>query len=68
MQDKLKLCPFCGGKAMYFYRESKDSHGWSYEVDHGVSCNSIDCYANMGTYETKEEAISAWNRRVEVVE
>lgn len=48
-----KPCPFCGGKAS------------AIEV---LNCYAIavrcdNCHATSGNYDTKEEAITAWNRR-----
>lgn len=69
MPNELKPCPFCGSEARLFsfcegvYDETK--------LKHNVQClNEKDCFARVGRdwafgYETKEEAIEAWNRRVE---
>lgn len=57
--DKLKPCPFCGGKAE-FYATCMD---YAY-----VKCR--ECGARTGNielsyeYATKDVAIEAWNRRV----
>lgn len=54
MSEKLKPCPFCGGKAKI--------NGGS--VLCYVRCES--CKARVWScYETKEEAIAAWNQRAE---
>ena len=60
--EKLKPCPFCGGFA--------EVHCWHRpqcmakdEIRAEVQCNY--CFATVGTYYTKEEAIEAWNRRTE---
>ena len=45
----LKPCPFCGGKAHIIH----EGYWIMYE----------DCQSESGYYETKEEAIEAWNRR-----
>lgn len=56
----LKLCPFCGSTA--FCSE------YIYEFDtycvvmHFVECNG--CHTTTFEYDTEEEAINAWNRRI----
>lgn len=50
---ELKPCPFCG---------SKDLELLGHFSIRWVACNS--CYAESGSYDTDEEAIEAWNRRV----
>ena len=57
MPDTLKPCPFCGGEA----NVSWNTHfGWVPWCDNG------DCILNENTmgYETEQEAVDAWNRRV----
>ena len=54
MSDKLKPCPFCGGEAII---EGCDDTLWS------VICKK--CAASIDYNETKQEAIEAWNRRVQ---
>lgn len=49
---ELKKCPFCGGEAEIIGCES----AW-------IVCK--ECYAKTGIFNTKEEAIEAWNRRME---
>lgn len=58
---ELKKCPFCGGKAEMIYTKSIES--WTVEcaLDKG-ECNVIP---GTRPFDTKEEAIAAWNRRVE---
>lgn len=54
-EEKLKPCPFCGGKA---YANETDWKGWW----HGwVICEK--CGAKIEK-QTKDEAIEAWNKRV----
>lgn len=56
----LKPCPFCGSKAELHKRDVLDT---SYIVE----CSNGTCPASymLGwDYETEEEAIEAWNRRV----
>lgn len=63
--EKLKPCPFCGGTA-YLGGEHEDSDMTGYYVE----CTKCDvimggmCW-NGGSFSTKEEAIKAWNRRVD---
>ena len=54
---ELKPCPFCGGEADIIDNE--------YYVD--VSCRNYRCrgFADSLMFESEEEAIEAWNRRVE---
>lgn len=54
MSDKLKPCPFCGGEAIV---SGCDDTLWS------VICKK--CAASIDYNDTKQEAIIAWNRRVE---
>lgn len=55
MSDKLKPCPFCDGKAII---DSFVGVGWI------VICNKCD--ASTGYKETEQEAIDAWNSRIEL--
>ena len=85
MNEELKRCPFCGGKATLVCCDDEGNiHNWDYENDpwsglgykirHSHDDNE-DCPialydedgATMGCfiYDTKEEAIEAWNRRAE---
>ena len=55
MSEKLKPCPFCGSENLYidsgeFFRE--------YEI-RCTKCGGRICW-----FDTKAEAITAWNRRV----
>ena len=54
MSDKLKPCPFCGGHAII---DGCDDTLWI------VICK--ECNASIGYKETEQEAIEAWNSRVE---
>ena len=54
MSDKLKPCPFCGGRAMLSGCED-----WQWTV----VCNKCDYL--IGDYEPEREAIEAWNLRIE---
>ena len=56
MSEKLRNCPFCGGKARL--NEYKDGEVW-YEV----WCDG--CAVRTEQYETEAEAIEKWNRRAD---
>lgn len=52
VNDKLKPCPFCGGKP---YDNYTDTFGYWY-----ITC--INCHAQIHARKRKE-AIESWNRR-----
>ena len=52
---ELKPCPFCGDKEIVV--SPTGFHG-------AYIAYCIQCHSNTGDYDTKEEAIAAWNRRV----
>ena len=53
--SKLKPCPFCGGEA--------EMSKW--KCGYYVSCIESDCFVcpETGDFESREEAIEAWNKR-----
>lgn len=53
-KDKLKLCPFCGGKA--------DISG-ARENKYYVYCISCDAQTSEYLHKTEDQAIAAWNKR-----
>jgi Lar family restriction alleviation protein len=53
--NKLKPCPFCGSSLLKIY-----DNGLIYPW---VQC--VECLANTSSEPTVEEAIKAWNRRVD---
>ncbi len=53
MTEKLKPCPFCGGKARVKCSIKEDL--W------GVACYKCECCTKV--FFSEEEAIEAWNRR-----
>ena len=61
--DKLLKCPFCGEKA------SLETISDLTRTEYVVCCDNKKCicfyigYGDVGLYETKEKAITAWNQR-----
>lgn len=62
MENKLKPCPFCGGKAKL--RETTYGNNCDAYV---VWCGNRDCEVSPTTKyrRWRKEAIEAWNRRAE---
>ena len=59
MTKKLKPCPFCGEYediGIYYYHDSQGKYV-------KVECHNAFCLCSTDKYETKEEAIKAWNKR-----
>ena len=64
--NKLKKCPFCGGKAKIV-----QSRRWPKHLDYAIMafsvvCTNMDCIiynADNQYYETELEAITEWNTR-----
>lgn len=56
MNDKLRPCPFCGGKAK-IYEIWKNGHKvWR------VMCGArVDCCAILNDFDSQDEAIAVWN-------
>lgn len=59
-EEELKKCPFCGFSATLYVQTRGDNPG----EDYVVCCSNNSCGIETGLYETKREAIAAWNRRV----
>ena len=55
MNAELEPCPFCGGEAKLF--EDKD-----YQI-YSVTCT--ECDAGTNAYGIEQDAIDAWNKRIE---
>jgi len=55
--DQLKSCPFCKGVAYLTHVEFNDGDIW-----YNPNCEECNC-GWKESYETKEEAIEAWNKR-----
>lgn len=64
MSEELKPCPFCGNTKMLVYEE-KGRFGFTEWI---VECDSHYCACQPtahDSYQTKEEAVEAWNTRAE---
>lgn len=67
MEQKLRVCPFCGGK-VEFVDEADDWYS-KYAVDDewvniSMRVQCIKCGANIQSYDdAKEDIIEQWNRR-----
>lgn len=62
--DKLKPCPFCGGKAKFIDLGIEgEFHDWDVEC---AECGIVMMCPGRegGDVTTKKEAVAAWNRRV----
>lgn len=57
MNEELKPCPFCGGKAKYLDSSNE------YEDYHEVCCKDKTCTYSLTERGTKEAAYAAWNTR-----
>ena len=55
-KSKLKTCPFCGGEG-----EVISAYGGKF----AATCGKPGCMAYLFPFDTKEEAIAAWNRRAD---
>ncbi len=69
MSVELKPCPFCGSPGVL---EGGDFiGGWNEKTGprpYKVECTNLRCIASYmigAVFETKEDAIEAWNRRAE---
>lgn len=64
MDEKLKPCPFCGGKANIIVVEPHKHFLAKFMPDYEggafVECSGCTCALSA---ESREEAIEAWNRR-----
>lgn len=68
--DKLKPCPFCGGKAFYLEKRAFTAAG--IDVFLAVKCTECGCQTKdvkvtgvENRYERKSMAAVKWNRRAE---
>ena len=57
-ENELKPCPFCGSKRLYVSERN-------YFGEKSATVTCVYCHISQtgSEYETKEEAIEAWNRR-----
>ena len=63
MSSELLPCPFCGEEHICLFDEH-DDNGLSF----AVGCVTEDCHGHVAIswhFDTKEEAIEAWNTRAE---
>lgn len=58
--NELKPCPFCGGKATL--HEIADGQ---FYIDCAMQLGFCSVMPSTWTYNTEEEAVEAWNRRVD---
>jgi Lar family restriction alleviation protein len=60
MNNKLKPCPFCGGKV---YIDNEDCYGYEH-IDFFVHCDNCSLQFGFASqFETEEDAVKAWNTR-----
>lgn len=62
-EAQLKACPFCGGEATIWKAFPQANYPWATGVEHTDSCP--DAGWEGLCHKTKEEAIAAWNTRIE---
>lgn len=62
--SELARCPFCGGAAEHDSQrwQPRRRVGMSDLTGHAVTC--LACPAEVGIFDTKDDAVAAWNRRV----
>ena len=67
MSEELRPCPFCGGEAKVCVYEAYMEYPECYAVGCGATIEEMeyDHVARTEVFETKEEAINAWNTRHE---
>lgn len=61
---RLKPCPFCGGRAKQFIKFMPDNTNYYYIMCSKCKASSNMFFSYVG-YEGLQEAVSAWNRRVD---
>lgn len=59
MSETLKPCPFCGSEAKIVHFSQDACY---------VKCENYDCMAGQKVYDTKADAIAAWNNRTAVAD
>lgn len=64
--EELKPCPFCGGEAII---NTERRHSGTAEKFCFIGCRTSGCIASIHSmnryYLTPEEAVEAWNRRID---
>lgn len=66
MIDDLKPCPFCGDTYIRVRRNWQDFY--TTKSGYTIGCNSLGCvclHTESKSFASAEEAVKAWNRRVE---
>ena len=65
MSEELKFCPFCGEEEAPTVIVRAGQNGW--RDRNAVLCDyeKGGCGAESGWYHSREEAVDAWNRRVD---
>lgn len=61
-EEKLKPCPFCGGKASVVKRSCLRINYVGYFVQH--LCDMAIEPIETSDFETEQQAIETWNRRI----
>ena len=59
MAEKLKPCPFCGGKAKLVNIDASGEQG----EENPIVVHCTQCFAKTDWFGREWEAIDAWNRR-----
>lgn len=57
--ERIKLCPFCGGKPNI----AQERYLEYYNITHTCKGRKPQFHIHTGLYNTKQEAINAWNSR-----
>lgn len=66
MDTQLKPCPFCGNVAVIYkgnYYEDNPANRMVDPIYYEVSCS--DCDATISDCSSEQQAIEAWNKRVD---
>ena len=63
--EKLKPCPFCGGKATVMSWEFTDEMGYNVVCNSNEKCPYFPMFdpPDYPMFDTKKDAIKAWNTR-----
>ena len=62
MNEELKPCPFCGGKANVL---NSIELGCGFDNCFDIECGTKGCFLEFGCewFDTKEDVIKKWNKR-----